>query len=358
MISVFSYEKYLIVSLLLITVIGCRKDDQDDDNYLQAPICTSDFIPVSRQFRVVGFYPSWRHLSLPVEKIPWDKLTRVVYAFAVPNIDGTIDAKDLTMVNQLRDSAHHHGVEVYFSVGGGAGSNNFAFIARTETARKKFVNEVCQYVFENCLDGVDIDWEYWSGYRNNTVDLAESGAFVNIIQMLREKLEPFNIGISIDVGGSQWSGKHFMDAVVNSVDAVQVMCYDFTGPWSEPGPHSSFEESIGSGNTGSSTGLAYWINFRRWPKEKILLGIPFYGRDFDNQGGEWITFSEIISLSPDAYLNDRVNNVYYNGIVTMSRKAQYVVDNQLSGIMIWEIGQDSRVDSTSLLNAIDLIINP
>jgi chitinase len=355
--SLSRYGKYFIIAVLFLITFSCHKDDEGE-NYLQAPLCSERFVPKSSKVKVVGFYPSWRHLSLPVAEIPWDKLTRVVYAFAVPNIDGTIDTRDLTLVNQLRDSAHLHGVEVYFSVGGGAGSNNFAFIAKDETTRKKFVNEVCQYIFENCLDGVDIDWEYWSGYRNNTMDLAESGAFVNIMQMFRNKLNPLDIGISIDVGANQWTGKHFLDAVVNSVDDIQVMCYDFTGPWSAPGPHSSFEESIGSGSTGSSTGLAYWINFRRWPKEKIMLGVPFYGRDFDNQGGEGISYSDILNLSADAYLYDRINNIYYNGIPTISRKTKYVLDNGLGGIMIWELGQDSQADSTSLLSAIDRTINP
>jgi len=352
------FKKLKLFSALVFGIVvmyGCSKDDGYE--YLQSPVCSDIFIPKSTSHKVVGFYPSWRHSSLPVADIQWDKLTRVVYAFAIPNIDGTVDTKDLTEVSDLVAEGHSHGVEVYFSVGGGDGSNNFAFIAQTEEARKRFVNEVCQFVFENCLDGVDIDWEYWSGYAHNTVNLEESGAFLNIIQMLKNRLDPFSLGLSIDVGASDWSGKHFLKDVPKWVDYVQVMCYDFSGPWTSPGPHSSYEQSIGSGNTYSSTGLAYWINYRRWPKEKILLGVPFYGRDFDNNGGEGITYSDILELSPDAYLNDRVNNIYYNGIKTMAKKAQYVVDNNLPGIMIWEIGQDTNVDSISLLCAIDRTVN-
>ena len=291
-----------------------------------------------------------------MSEIPWDKLTRIVYAFAVPNADGTLDTKDLTMIQELTETAHKHGVEVYVSIGGGDGSNNFVWIASKDEYTKRFVKKAKQYVFENCLDGVDIDWEYWSGYRTNTVVPSESNVFVYIIKSLKEELSPFGLGVSIDLGASHWGGKHFYDEVVLYADDLQVMCYDFSGPWSAPGPHSSYDQAIGSGSTINSTGLAYWINYRKWPKEKILLGVPFYGRDFDNQGGEGITFSEIIKLSPDAYLNDRINNIYYDGIITMARKSQYVVDNRLSGIMIWEIGQDSWIDSTSLLSAIDNII--
>jgi GH18 family chitinase len=343
--------------LFSIFLFSCIKE-KEEEIYLDKPLCTEIFIPKNAQHKVVGFYPSWRYNSLPVSEIEWEKYTRIVYAFAIPNGDGTLNTKDLTLITQLRDSAHAHGVEVYFSVGGGDGSTNFAWITTEQEYMKRFINEVTQYVFENCLDGVDIDWEYWSGYRNNSVIQSESNGFVYIISSIKEKLKPFNKGISIDLGASHWSGAHFYTEVVRYVDDIQIMCYDFSGPWTSPGPHSSYEQSIGSGNGINSTGLAYWVNYRGWPKEKILLGVPFYGRDFDNNGGEGITYSDILKLSDDAYLKDRINNIYYNGIITMTKKTRYVVDNGYAGIMIWEIGQDSRVDSTSLLNAIDNAIKP
>lgn len=70
-----------------------------------------------------------------------------------------------------------------------------------------------------------------------------------------------------------------------------------------------------------------------------------------------IAYSQIIDLFPGAYLLDRENNIYYDGIKTMTDKSQYVIDNQYSGIMIWEITQDTRVDSTSLLSTINKVLN-
>ena len=134
------------------------------------------------------------------------------------------------------------------------------------------------------------------------------------------------------------------------------MCYNFSGSWSDPGPHSSYEDAIGSGSSSSSTGLAYWANYRQFPTSKILLGIPFYGKDFDNDAAA-ITYRGIIELYPDAYNDDQVLNIYYDGVNTVKAKTRYVIDNQYSGIMIWEIGQDSRDATSSLLNAIDEEIN-
>ena len=342
---------FVIISAIFI-IWSCHKDKTTNDKYLDKPNCTLSYIHKTSAYQVVGFYPSWSQDILPVSAIPWDKLTRIVFAFAIPNADGTINTGSLINIGQLIDDAHAHGVEVYFSIGGGDGSNNFPVMATNEKSRNLFINEVRQYIFENCLDGVDIDWEYWSGYENNTVVPAESNALVTLLKDLKNELAPFNLGISIDLGASDWSGKYFYNDITKYVDHFQVMCYDFTGPWTAPGPHSSFEDAIGSGASINSTGLAYWVNYRGWPKEHVLLGVPFYGRDFDNQGGVGIAYSQILTLYPDAYLTDQVKNIYYDGIITMAKKAQYVADNKYSGIMIWEITLDSPADNTSLLSTI------
>lgn len=135
------------------------------------------------------------------------------------------------------------------------------------------------------------------------------------------------------------------------------MAYDFSGWWTGPGPHSSYEDAIGSGSDEVSTGLAYWVNYRGWPKEKILLGVPFYGRDFDDNGKS-ISYRTIASQFPEAPEYDQINNIYYNGKETIRRKATYIVENQFSGIMMWELAHDAPEDSISLLNVIDEVINP
>jgi len=348
---------FILISVTLL--YSCADEKIETNGYLDEPVCEQSFIPKNHDYQVVGFYPHYRHDVLPVSNIPWEKITRIIYAFAKPNADGSLNTSNLTEITNLVDEAHANGVEVYFSVGGGgSNSESFPLIAADEQARNKLVKEIRQYLFENCLDGIDMDWEHWSGSATNTVNYVESEALVEILRMLKNDIEPFGLGISIDVSASNWGGKHILDEVEDYVDFVQVMAYDFSGPWSAPGPHSSFEDAIGSGSDAASTGLAYWVNYRHWAKNKILLGVPFYGRDFDNQGGVGITYSSILEMYPDAWQYDQVANIYYNGISTMELKAQYVKNQQFPGIMIWELGQDHTVDSLSLLHTIDQILNP
>lgn len=347
---------YFIISLMILG--SCSDEDPIDDGYLDEPVCEDVFIPKSYDHDVVAFYPYYRHSTLPISEIRWDKITRVMYAFARPNANGSLNTSDLTQLTELVDAAHTNGVEVYVSVGGGGSdSENFPAVAADEEAIARLVQEIRQFLFQHCLDGVDIDWEHWSGSASNTVIPAESMAYANFLQMLRKEIEPYGLGLSIDVGASHWGGRHIPD-VEDYVDYLQIMAYDFTGPWSEPGPHSAFEDVIGSGSDASSTGLAYWVNYRGWPKDKVILGVPFYGRDFDNNGGAGVTYASILEEYPDAWNYDQVDNIYYDGIATIVQKAQYVKDNQYHGVMIWELAQDHPVDSLSLLYYIDQVLNP
>lgn len=349
----------LILILSLFFLFACEDEEIVDDGYLDAPVCSEAFIPKSFDHHVIGFYPYYRHDILPVSEIPWDRITRIIYAFAKPNADGTLYTGDLTQISLLVQEGHAHGVEVYYSVGGGGSySDNLPLIAADQEASERFVKEIREVLFKYCLDGVDIDWERWSGTSTNSVNLEESEAYAEILRKLKGEIEPFGLGLSIDVSASNWGGRHILDAVEDHVDLVQVMAYDFSGPWSVPGPHSAYEDAIGSGSDASSTGLAYWVNYRKWAKQKIVLGVPFYGRDFDNQGGAGITYAAILEQYPDAWQTDQVANIYYNGIPTMLQKAMYVRNNGYPGVMIWELGQDHKTDSLSLLNTLDSALNP
>ncbi len=350
---------FLATLIVLLAAAGCSGDANVTGPPEPEPeVCTDTFERKAFAHHVIGFYPAWKHDVLPVSQIRWDKLTRVIYAFAIPQSTGALDLSDLTQVDALVTAAHAQGVEVFLSVGGGAGSGNFPVLAADAGTRRTFVLGVRDYLAAHCLDGVDIDWESWTKDSNNVPVASEKANLVALLEELRNALEPAGLKISIDVFAANWFGQHYDDAVHPLVDYVHVMGYDFSGPWSAPGPHSSFEQVIGSGSGASATGLAYWTRYRNWPKAKLLLGLPFYGRDFDNNGGAGIAYRDIVALYPQAPEADRVANIYYNGVQTITAKTRYVVDNGYPGVMIWELAHDTRDAPTSLLHAVDRVVNP
>jgi GH18 family chitinase len=321
-------------------------------------VCTETFQPKAAYLEVVGFYPAWKHAVLPVESIRWHALTRVIYAFAIAGSNGQLDVSSLTQVDRLVADAHSHGVGAYLSVGGGGQSGGFPVLAASPSARSRFVFNVVDYLGRHCLDGVDIDWESWTKNADNTPLSSEVDNLVLLLTDLRTELDKVGLQMSIDVFPSDWFGRHYADAVVDLVDHVYVMGYNFSGPWSDPGPHSSYDDTIGSGSSRSSTGLAYWREYRQWSVAKTYLGIPFYGRDFDAAGAPGIAYRSIVERYPDAPNSDRVANIYYDGVATVEAKTRYVLENGYPGVMIWEIAHDTDDPGSSLLSAIDRVANP
>jgi len=336
---------------------GCADENLTTPPDVEPTLCTETFDRKPHTHEIIGFYPSWKHNVLPVTDIRWDALTRIIYAFGLPATSGHLLTSDLTQAGQLVAAAHAHGVEVYLSVGGGAGSGDYPAMASDASSRSRFVFNVADYLGRHCLDGVDIDWESWTKDAFNRPLLSEMQDYELLLEDLRAALDEAGLKMSIDIAASNWFGQHISDAVEPLVDEVHVMAYDFSGPWSAPGPHSSYEQAIGSGTDAASTGLAYWSGYRAWPIQKTYLGVPFYGRDFDTGGGQGIAYRDIVAAYPYAPDSDRVANIYYNGVATMEAKTRYVIEHGYPGIMIWEIAQDTDDPSISLLSAVERMIN-
>jgi chitinase len=305
---------------------------------------------------VMAFYPSWKVGQMPVASVPWEKLTHVNYSFATPEEDGELNTSDIdAQIDNVVTTAHAKGVKVYISIGGAGASEPFITLSKNARTRALFVDRVKCYIKTHCLDGVDIDWEHWNGA--DQIIAAESNGLVDLLKDLRAGLDN-ETEISTDVFASNWFGKHYMDEIVDEVTYVNTMLYDLRGSWSEEGPHSGYDEVISDGTTNysiNSWGLSYWTGYRTWPAEKTIVGMPFYGRDFNANGGDGIDYRDIVTLVQNTAgdINaDKFNKIYYDGPETAARKAAYARDHGYAGVMFWELTGDTNDEETSLLEAI------
>src|SRR5205085_587244 len=119
------------------------------------------------------------------------------------------------------------------------------------------------------------------------------------------------------------------------------------GPWDKkaPGQHSSMEMALGQ--------IAYWQG-RGLPREKMTLGLPFYGYGFgkDFKKDEY-PYATILKLHPGAEMTDQCGDtIWYNGIATIRAKTRHALDQKLAGVMIWSLDSDAKGEK-SLLGAID-----
>jgi chitinase len=142
------------------------------------------------------------------------------------------------------------------------------------------------------------------------------------------------------------------DKALAQYDFVNIMSYDRTGPWrpEKPGPHATFTHAVQD--------LTYFGTERGIPRERMTLGVPFYGYGYDLSLGSPAlsrNYREIVSAFPgaewvDEWLLPDGKVIYYNGLPTIRQKTA-LAREKASGIMIWQVLGDAP-GSKSLLKAI------
>lgn len=305
-------------------------------------------------FRVLAYYPSWHYGSTYdgtkiSDKVQFDKITHMIYAFAIPTKKGnlrSLENEDVAI--QLVNNCHKYGVKAMISIGGWSYNGKRledTFVSATKTAkkRKKFAKSIVNICNKYGFDGVDIDWEYPRANKNSAKQYEKFIVLLSNMLHKEDKLLSSAVLSGVTPNGNiYYDIAAQSDKVLNAVDWINVMAYD--GGDNEL--HSSYDFAINSGN--------YWLNTRKVPASKINLGVPFYGKPNP------ISYENILKQNSDAWNTDKsvINGrkVYYNGIKTIKDKTEYAKKN-LGGIMIWEITQDTSDRSKSLLSAISDVIN-
>lgn len=293
---------------------------------------------------VVAYVPNWVDLKTFTPTIEFAKLTHVNIAFEnATNDDGDLsfNPKDAVLVTAARAA----GVKVLVSIGGGSASGNKTLLARYKALlgepakRAGFVTRVDAYLAAHDLDGLDVDLEGPSitdGYGDLIADLAK---------VLHPKGKLLTAALSKGYGGNKVPA-----SVFEHFDLVHIMAYDGAGPWSpnRPGQHSSMAFARDN--------VAYWLD-RGLPKVKAVLGVPFYGYGFGQAfRNRDYPYNKLVADHPGAEQADQVGDtVWYNGLPTIRAKSQYVVDQNLGGVMIWSLDYDVKGDK-SLLAAIDGVV--
>jgi chitinase len=277
------------------------------------------------KFRVIGYQPSW---ARGVDKIQYDKLTHINYSFILPKADGTFkDMPKPAMLNKLVKLSHAKDVKVGIAIGGWNGGNDSAFetLAASPETRKRFVSETMNMVKTYGLDGVDMDWEY--------PDAGESSEnFLSLMRDLSTELRSESKFLSAAVVSLGRTGEGIKKEVFPLIDMLNVMAYD----GKDHGLYSQAEASI-----------QYWIE-RGCPQNKLLLGLPFYGRS------PYRAYRRLVEKNPTAPSKDVIDEIRYNGIATMKKKTRLGME-KCGGVMIWELSQDTE-GKDSLLRAISEVI--
>lgn len=262
---------------------------------------------------LLGYLPSYREVP---EQLP-ERLTHLIYAFAIPNDDGNLEPiENPEHLRALRALCDRHNVKLGLLVGGWMAGDDSAFeiLSASEATRRTFVGEIQTLINHFDLDGIELDWEYPD---ENRSELYFSQLVAALAAELHQR-EKF-LGLSLPALGNHAAAYRL--SALERADYYTLMAYD-----SGRSEHSSLafaEESI-----------RYW-NQRLLPLDRALLGIPAYSRPSAK------SFDTLVAENWQNAYRDSQGDESWNSIPTVRKKVRLAARFGM-GAAIWEIGQDTQ----------------
>ncbi len=299
-----------------------------------------------------------------------------------PKPDGTYH---YVPYSNMIDLAHSKGTKVMLSLGGWTLSTHFPEVAAVPEKRTKFASECIRMIREFNFDGIDIDWEFPGATPGNgTVHRENDTENFNLMMLeIRDSLDAH----------TKKTGKYYLltaafhtvpylaekidwEVISKTLDYVNCFGYDFFGAWDPVTNHNAplYAPAEGDPRVNQAAGFKLLTETYKVPAEKIVLGIGFYGRTMTGcEGGPNLhvkhsglpdkeTFPETegtpsyhdILLRMGLYerkwddkakvpylLGKKINSfVSYDDPISVEYKANFIVDNNAAGCLIWDIEND------------------
>ncbi|KAH6982729.1 glycoside hydrolase superfamily [Ilyonectria destructans] len=231
-------------------------------------------------------YLTGQHNVVPDKDVVAD-ITHVILAFMrseIFNVDETPSEFPLfTTVEEVR-SKFVPGTKVMVAIGGWGDNAGFEVAAKSDASRKRWARQVAVMVEAVGADGVDVDWEYPGGNRDDYKEIPNSEreweieAFVSLIEELRAALSPGKL-LSIAVPGKEIDLMSFTSStvprIVKQADFLNIMTYDLMNRRDTVTKHHS-------GVTDSRDAIQRYIS-RGAPPHQVNLGFGYYVKWFMTQ---------------------------------------------------------------------------
>ena len=276
-------------------------------------------------------------------------MTHLNYAFG--GVNETFNGVTINQPERLRMmvglKAQNPELKVLLSIGGWE-SGRFSEMAATLENREAFAKDCKRVVDEFRLDGIDMDWEYpTSSVAGISSSPDDTENFSLLMMELRRQLGKDKLITMATVCDAKYID---FVACMPYVDLVNVMSYDMSDPLKAH--HAALYRSPIAGDCTSDEAVKAHLK-AGVPKEKLVMGIPFYGKGNGKDPGIR-QFRETGSL-PDGYqdcwseesqvpyiVNEKGEFLWgYENVRSLTAKCKYIKDNGLRGGMYWEYSIDN-----------------
>lgn len=357
------------IFLAIILLTGCRSAQEQ----LHEP---------ANKLAIIGYVPGFRG-DLNEMTIDAKKLTHINYAFVdvkdsmawLTNIE--TDTINFRKLNYLK--TENPDLKIIISIGGWSWSENFSDAVLTESSRKKFATSGVAIVEKYNLDGIDIDWEY-PGLKgeDNVFRPEDKQNFTLMFKAIRQELDNL---------ATKTNKRYFLTTALPAfpklfqvtemgklseyIDYVNIMAYDFYVSGDTAGHHSNLFASENYEREDSGDKAYTLYRKEGVPAEKLVLGVPFYGRSWlmktdDNRGinrqvdstirgGGYTFIKDSIMTRPGfkRYWDEKAKAPYlwnaetrqlvtYDDEESIKYKCEYVRERKMGGIMFWQYASDPK----------------
>lgn len=304
-----------------------------------------------------------------------NQMTHIIYCFGHLDKAGRLkigSARDTAVIRKMVGmKAKNPALKVLLSLGGWGGCEPCSDAFATAEGRKAFALSVKNTNAFFGADGIDLDWEYPTveGYPGHKYAPADKDNFTALVKELRTTLGQNQI-ITFAAGGFQKYLDEAVDwkAVMPFVNYVNLMSYDLINGYSTTTGHHTALYSNPQQKESTDNAVQYMIRNGVNP-EQIIIGAAFYSRVWEAvppennglyQSGKFKTsipfrnFPTALSASsgfvyqwddvtkaPYAYNTEKKLFATFDDQRSIAVKTEYVLQQNLGGIMFWELGSDA-----------------
>jgi spore germination protein YaaH len=186
----------------------------------------------------------------------------------------------------LKQFARSRGLKVVPSLFTLSGWLNHQLLTNDDVAQR-LLDQIVEYTLVEDYDGFDLDLE--------GVDAADRDALSSFVGRLGEALHERGKLLTLAVPAKErdvvvgWAGPYDYAVLGAAADLVTIMAYEYRGPFSGPGSVAPYDwvERV----------LAFAT--RQIAADKVLLGVAFYGYDWNTTSGETrsVGYPQALSLA-------------------------------------------------------------
>ena len=355
---------------------------------------------------IVGaYYPGDNAARYPVSNIPADTVTHLFYAFAriedgrcVIGKDAPARFKELAALKK-----QHPKLRAIISIGGWE-AGGFSDAALTIESRKRFVDSCVAMFFDThrgSFDGVDLDWEFpvYGGPKEIAARPEDRENATLLAREFRRQLDAkakqrgqsYLLTAALPAGRMQSAGpydpakSYDLKALGETLDFVNLMTYDMGTAFSSVSTFNApLREVAGDPlptelrRANNVEGAVDFYLEHGVPADKLVLGVPFYGRGFRvknaaNDGlyqaytepyapgdwrdiqskllndGKWTQHWHDVAQTPYLFNAHEKIFVSYEDPKSIALRSQLAKERGLRGVFMWELTGDD--DQRSLLQA-------